>query len=136
MGLPGSQIECTLLSIYFLNTACPSKGSFIHCPILISIYTMIHLKSDNLKKYLSILPKRVMLIFGSPQCNACKQTIPQIKGQFGDKISLLYINGDQWEEIADDYDIKFYPTLIIVENGKEKKRIEKDHIEQLTKIIK
>jgi len=97
---------------------------------------MIHLKSDNLKKYLSVLPKQVVLIFGSPHCNACKQTIPQIKEQFGNRTSLLYINGDQWEKIADDYEIEFYPTLIIVENGKEKKRIEKDHIKQLTKIIK
>lgn len=78
---------------------------------------MTTLKSDNLEYYLSLLPPKVLIIIGSPTCNMCKLEVPKIEKQLGDKIEILYINGEKWDKIADKYNVQFYPTLLLLENG-------------------
>lgn len=97
---------------------------------------MITLKSNNLDYYLSVLPEELLLIFGSPTCPLCKEIIPQIEKQLGDKLSILYINGDKWEDIADKYDIAYYPTIILLNKGKEIKRIDRVNSKNIKKIMK
>ena len=97
---------------------------------------MITLKSNNLLNYLEALPSKVLLIFASPTCPACKVVVPQVEKQVGDQISILYIDGDKWEEIADEYDIEFYPTLILLNEGKEIKRINRVTTKIINKILK
>lgn len=97
---------------------------------------MITLKSDNLSKYLEKLPNKVLLIFASPTCPLCKEIVPEIEKQLGDKISILYIDGDKWEDIADKYDIEFYPTIIYLIDGVEKKRIDRVNSKNINKILK
>ena len=97
---------------------------------------MITLKSNNLLKYLEALPSKVLLIFASPTCPACQVVVPQVEKQVGDQISILYIDGDKWEEIADEYDIEFYPTLILLNEGKEIKRINRVTTKIINKILK
>lgn len=97
---------------------------------------MITLKSNNLLNYLEALPSKVLLIFASPTCPACKVVVPQVEKQVGDQIEILYINGDKWEEIADEYDIEFYPTLILLNKGKEIKRINRVTTKIINKILK
>lgn len=97
---------------------------------------MIALKSNNLDYYLSVLPSEVLLIFASPTCPLCKEIIPQIEKKLGDKISILYIDGNKWEKIADEYDIDYYPTLILLEDGKEINRIDKVKENNIMKILK
>ena len=97
---------------------------------------MIILKSENLDYYLSVLPPKVLLIFASPTCPACKVVVPQVEKQVGDQMEILYIDGDKWSNIADQYDIKWYPTLILLEDKKEIKRIEKVKEDKLKQIFK
>jgi len=97
---------------------------------------MITLKSNNLLNYLEALPSKVLLIFASPTCPACQVVVPQVEKQVGDQISILYIDGDKWEEIADEYDIEFYPTLILLNEGKEIKRINRVTTKIINKILK
>lgn len=97
---------------------------------------MITLKSDNLAYYISVLPKEVLLIFASPTCPLCREMVPQIEKQLGDQIEILYIDGDKWENIADQYDIDYYPTLILLENGKEINRIDRVNKKSMLKILK
>lgn len=97
---------------------------------------MITLKSNNLLNYLEALPSKVLLIFASPTCPACKVVVPQVEKQVGDQIEILYIDGDKWEEIADEYDIEFYPTLILLNKGKEIKRINRVTTKIINKILK
>ena len=97
---------------------------------------MIILKSSNLEYYLSVLPSEVLLIFASPTCPLCREIIPQIEKKLGDQIEILYIDGNKWEKIADQYDIDYYPTLILLRNGKEINRIDKVKENNITKILK
>lgn len=97
---------------------------------------MITLKSNNLPYYLSVLPKKLLLVFASQTCPACKVIVPQVEKQVGDQIEILYIDGDKWEEIADEYDIEFYPTLILLNEGKEIKRINRVTTKIINKILK
>lgn len=96
---------------------------------------MITLKSNNLAYYLSVLPKEVLLIFASPTCPLCAKTLPLIEEKLGDQIEMLYIDGDKWEDIADQYDIEFYPTLILLEDGKEVNRIDRVNSKTINKIL-
>ena len=97
---------------------------------------MITLKSSNLDYYISVLPKEVLLIFASPTCPLCREMVPQIEKQLGDQIEILYIDGDKWENIADQYDIDYYPTLILLEEGKEINRIDRVNSKNIKNIIK
>lgn len=97
---------------------------------------MITLKSNNLDYYLSVLPSRVLLMIASPTCPLCKKVVPEIDKQLGDDIEVLYIDGEKWPKIADKYDIKWYPTLILLEDGTETRRIEKVNEKKLRQIIK
>ena len=97
---------------------------------------MITLKSNNLGYYISVLPTKVLLLFASPTCLACKEMVPQIIKQLGDQIEILYIDGNKWENIADQYDIDYFPTLILLNKGKEIKRISKVTTKIINKILK
>ena len=96
---------------------------------------MITLKSSNLEYYLSVLPSEVLLIFASPTCPLCREMVPQIEKQLGDQIEILYIDGDKWENIADQYNIDYYPTLILLEEGKEINRIDRVNSKNIKNII-
>ena len=62
--------------------------------------------------------------------------VPQIIKQLGDQIEILYIDGNKWENIADQYDIDYFPTLILLNKGKEIKRISKVTTKIINKILK
>ncbi len=97
---------------------------------------MIILESNNLDYYLNVLPPKVLLIFASSTCPACKVVVPQVEKQVGDQIEILYIDGGKWEDIADEYNIEWYPTLILLNEGKEIKRISKVTPKLINKILK
>tara|TARA_R110001632_G_scaffold29369_4_gene78076 strand:- start:972 stop:1265 length:294 start_codon:yes stop_codon:yes gene_type:complete len=97
---------------------------------------MITLKSDNLVGYLGKLPSEVLLIFASPLCAICKEVVPKIEEKLGDTITLLYIDGDQWDEISEQYNIDYYPTVIYLIDGEEKKRIARVNSKTINKILK
>lgn len=97
---------------------------------------MIILKSNNLAYYLSVLPRELLIIVGSPTCPLCTKMVPQIEEKLGDRIEILYIDGDKWEDIADQYDIEYYPTLILLEDGKEVKRIDRVNSKNIKNIMK
>lgn len=97
---------------------------------------MITLKSNNLSYYISVLPSEVLLLFASPTCPLCKEIVPQIIKQLGDQIEVLYIDGNKWENIADQYDIDYYPTLILLKDGNEINRINKVNKKSILKILK
>ena len=48
------------------------------------------------------------LYFYSPTCNACKVIKPQ----------LHPIEGDKFEDIADAFEIEYYPALVRIQNKK------------------
>lgn len=96
---------------------------------------MITLKSNNLQSYLEALPSKILLIFASPTCPACKVVVPQVEKQVGGQMEILYIDGDKWVKIADEYSIEWYPTLILLNEGKEIKRINKVTTKIINKIL-
>ena len=93
---------------------------------------MIELKSNVLKQYLQTVPK-VILIFGAewcPMCNILREKIKIIEKD-GSEYEFLYVDGDKFESLADDYYIEKYPTMIKYINGGEVKRKEGTNIKKL-----
>lgn len=97
---------------------------------------MIILKSNNLEGYIKKLPSELVLIFGSPTCPVCKEIVPLIEEKLGDQVTLLYIDGDKWEEPADQYDIEFYPTILYLIDGVTNKRIDRVNSKNINKLLK
>lgn len=98
---------------------------------------MINLKSNLLDKYLEVC-KKAFVIFGTdtcPYCNEFKKEIATVDKEENDYV-FLFVNGDKFEDLADQYNIEYYPTVIYFKNGKQIKTINKPTIKKLSKYFK
>ncbi len=69
---------------------------------------------------------RVLIDFWAPWCAPCKMIAPtlnEIAEENLQKITIAKVNVDQNQQIAQKYNIRNIPTLILFHNGKEIKRI-------------
>jgi thioredoxin 1 len=69
--------------------------------------------------------KPVLIDFHALWCGPCKVQSPILKEvatELGDKIKVIKIDVDQNPEIANQYQIRGVPTLIIFQNGQIKYR--------------
>ena len=55
------------------------------------------------------------LYFYSPTCDACKAIKPQLKSI---NESIHPIEGDKFDDIADAFEIEYYPALVRIQNKK------------------
>ena len=55
------------------------------------------------------------LYFYSPTCDACKAIKPQLKSI---NESIHPIEGDKFDDIADAFEIEYYPSLVRIQNKK------------------
>jgi thioredoxin 1 len=72
-------------------------------------------------------PIPVLVNFGAPWCGLCRIIQPlllQFKAQCGDKIKLVGINADDNFKLATTYRLKSLPTLLLIENGIVRVRLE------------
>jgi thioredoxin 1 len=67
---------------------------------------------------------RHILYFTADWCNPCKKVRPIVEEINKDSITkFLFIDIDTELSLAEDYEVKSIPTFILLENGKEIKRI-------------
>lgn len=69
----------------------------------------------------------VLVNFEAPWCGLCRIIQPmlrQFKAQCGDEIKLVGVNADENFKLSTTYRLKSLPTLILIENGIVRQRLE------------
>jgi thioredoxin 1 len=72
-------------------------------------------------------PIPVLVNFEAPWCGLCRIIHPmllQFNAQCGDQIKLVGVNADNNFKLANTYRLKSLPTLLLVENGIVRHRLE------------
>ena len=68
----------------------------------------------------------VLIDFWAPWCGPCKMVAPilnDIAETESDKVKVTKVNVDQNQALAQKYKVRNIPTLVIMKNGKEMKRL-------------
>jgi thioredoxin 1 len=69
----------------------------------------------------------VLVNFGAPWCGLCRIIHPlllQFQVQCGEQIKLVGVNADENFKLSNTYRLKSLPTLLLVENGIVRHRLE------------
>lgn len=78
-------------------------------------------------------PHPVVVDFHALWCGPCKVQSPilkEIAGELGDKVRIIQIDIDQNQELANRYQIRSVPTLMIFKNGEIKYKQSGVHTKQ------
>jgi thioredoxin 1 len=85
----------------------------------------------------------VLVHFEAPWCGLCRIIHPlllQFDAQCGEQIKLVGVNADENFKLANTYRLKTLPTLLLVENGMVRQRLEgfrgRDDLRQALEQIK
>ena len=83
-----------------------------------------HLNNKNFKT--AVRQGLVLVDFWAPWCAPCKMIAPtlnEIAEEEADKITVAKVNVDQNQQLAQKYNIRNIPTLLVFQDGKVAKRI-------------
>ncbi|QJB47163.1 thioredoxin family protein [Dolichospermum flos-aquae] len=85
----------------------------------------------------------VLVNFEAPWCGLCRIIHPlllQFQAECGDELKLVGVNADQNFKLSNTYRLKSLPTLLLIEKGIVKQRLEgfpgKDDLRQALEAIK
>ena len=90
---------------------------------------IIHLKNEKFKE---LIEEKVLVDFYANWCGPCKMIASELE-RVDSTIKTIKVDVDRFEELAREYGVMSIPTLILFDEGKEKKRtigfIDKEKIE-------
>lgn len=69
--------------------------------------------------------KKALIDFWATWCGPCRMIAPEVEKiakEFDGKIKVLKVNVDEELTLAEKFNIEVIPTLVLIENGEEKKR--------------
>jgi thioredoxin 1 len=81
---------------------------------------MITLTSENFDEQVLRGDKPVLVDFWAEWCPPCKMIVPileQIEAEYGDRLTIAKLNGDDHPEIASRYGVMGFPTLNLFRDG-------------------
>jgi thioredoxin 1 len=82
---------------------------------------MITLTTENFDEQVLHGDKPVLVDFWAEWCPPCKMIAPileQIEAEFGDRLTVAKLNGDEHPEIVTRYRVMGFPTLNLFRDGK------------------
>lgn len=75
-------------------------------------------------------PIPVLVDFGAPWCGLCQLIQPlllQFRDRYNSQIKLVKVNADENFKLSNTYRLTNLPTLLLIENGKVRDRVEDFH---------
>ena len=83
---------------------------------------VIHLEKENFDEI--IKEGKVLVDFYAEWCGPCKMLAPIIEevAKENEAIKFVKVNVDEHEDLSQKYGVMSIPTLILMENGEEKKK--------------
>lgn len=87
---------------------------------------MITLTTENFDEQVLRADRPVLVDFWADWCPPCKMIAPvleQIEAEYGDRLTIAKLNGDDHPEIVRRYRIMGFPTLNLYRDGEVVRRI-------------
>ena len=89
---------------------------------------MANRKEVNSAEFKELADKGLVLAdFFSTTCGPCKMlgfVLKDVEKEFGDDLTILKVDFDQNKELTAEYGVAGYPTLILLKDGAEVKRLQ------------
>jgi thioredoxin 1 len=123
-----------LLVLVFSQTTKKAEESF----------DVIHIKSDTVFKTRVLDASGIYFVdlFSDrcPPCRALAPTISSLAGKYGGRVTMCKVDVDRAPAVARRYSVRAIPTVLIIKNGKEVKRIvglrsETEYVTVLDKLV-
>lgn len=87
---------------------------------------VIEITSENFEKEVSQSEKTVLLDFWATWCGPCRMLSPivdEIAEEVSESVKVGKVNIDEEQDLAVRFGIMSIPTLVVIKNGKEQKRM-------------
>ena len=84
------------------------------------------LNASNLREYVAMVKHAVVDVYAK-WCQPCKEVsaiLDELAQNYGNRVLIAKIDGDESNKLAEELDITAYPTVLLIEGGQVKKKIE------------
>ena len=87
---------------------------------------ILEVSSENFEEKVLKSDKTVLVDFWASWCGPCRMLSPivdEVAEEAGNNIQVCKVNVDEEGDLATQYNVMSIPTLVVIQNGKEVKRM-------------